>query len=183
MRWWPVAVVLAAAGAGYAATGRPDLPARLGRIWATDPPGRAAIERARPLFFDLRERDGGWVALSNALTRGGEPAEAAAVLGTALKAQPRSVLLSVELGNALSLHAGGLPPAAELAFARASELDPADPAPRYFRALALLRAGRAGEARSALQALLAAASPGPRAEQIERDLAAARASEAALTGL
>lgn len=178
-----LALLLGAAATGYGLTGRPDLPARSFERLRADPPGRARIEAARPFFFDLREEDGGWVILANALEREGEAAEAVATIESVLRDRPRSVMLWVELGNALSLHAGGLPPAAADAFARAQAFDPTDPAPRYFRALALLRKPKPGEARAALEALAGVTPPGAQRALLEEDIALARASEAALAGL
>lgn len=182
MRRWAAFACAAAAGlTGYALTGRPDLPARPTVAIQVDPPGRAAIEAARPLFFDLRERGGGWVLVANTQARAGDTLGAVGTLQDAVTRGPQSLLLWTELGSALSLHAGGgLPPAAELAFDRAQAIDSKDRAPRYFRALALWREGRGGEARAILQTLAEEARPGPLRARLLSDVDAARRTEAAL---
>lgn len=143
---------------------------------ATDPPGRAAIESARPLFFDLRYgEDAGFVLIANTQARAGDVAGAAGTIEDGLKKHPGSALLWTELGNMRSLEAGALTPAAEAAFARSRALDPANLAPDYFRARAQLRSSHQhAQGYSELIALERKAPPGPIAERIAADLRAYR---------
>ena len=108
-----------------AATARPPLPLTGAR--------RALIGQ-----FDRADR---WLTIAEGYASRGDTAERGrrARLGGA-RASDRRLPVG-RLGNALFDHAGMLTPAARLAFARAIELAPDHPAPRFFFGLALARSG------------------------------------------
>lgn len=158
--WEPVAAALLIGLAGYAWQGRPGLAGK---------PVSASAERA--VMFDQQLVDrrmamGGrfgpaskWLVLSDGLARQGQTQDAANVLVSGLRENPRDPDLWVGLGNALVLHAEGiLSPSAEYAYRQALQLAPDALSPRYFFALALARSGKLAPART-LWAKLAADLP------------------------
>ena len=138
------AAALAFGCAGYALQGHPGLP-------ASHP---VEARRAQPLDlsearaammgrFTAEER---WMTIADSLARRGRTDEAARLMITQVKRTPRSYALWVGLGNALADHGKMLTPAARFAFARADELAPNYPAPRFFLGLAEARSGNREEA-------------------------------------
>ena len=98
---------------------------------------------------------GQWLDFADALDRMGERRAAVSALTNAISQNPRSADLYVGLGNALTVHAGGLvTPAARLAFARAAEIAPNHPGPPFFFGLALAQAGQIDEAERVWRDLL-----------------------------
>ena len=130
--------------AGYAVQGSPGLDAR----------PRVAAERAPPLpltgarqamtgQFDYADT---WLNMADALAARGRTEEAAKLLQAQVASHPRDYKLWVGLGNALTDHARTITPASRMAFARAAELAPGYPAPRFFLGLAEARSGNPEEA-------------------------------------
>lgn len=101
-----------------------------------------------------------WLGLSDGLLRSGNTELAAEALQQGLRAHPRDVDLWVGFGNALVAHSGGMvTPAAEMAFQRAADIEPAHPAPQFFFGLALAQSGDVGGARAIWQSLLDRSPP------------------------
>ncbi|MCM8556716.1 tetratricopeptide repeat protein [Sphingomicrobium sediminis] len=151
------AAALLFGGAGYAVAGRPNLPG--------DP--REASENlripldlsgARQAFYGRFNRVDFWAITADSYARRGETADAAGVWGSAVRENPRSFALWSLYATALTDHAGQITPAAELAFDRAIALAPDQPGPRFFKALAQLRAGDVEPAREVFLQLSAEAS-------------------------
>ena len=139
---------LAAAGlflgaTGYALQGRPGL----GGTAAADTPRAEPIPLTplRGAFYGEFTPTSHWAIIADSYTRRGKTADAVGVLKKAVETYPRDASLWVALGNVLVDHAGTITPASNLAFARAAELSPGHPAPRFFLGLALARSrDRAG---------------------------------------
>jgi cytochrome c-type biogenesis protein CcmH/NrfG len=147
--------------AGYAWQGSPDsdgAPRAAERAAANLPPSAFAALR-RDMFggFDRADR---WLTIAESMERRGKTAEAAGVIRSGLRANPRSATLWTGYANALVLHGDGvLGPAAELAYRRAGELAPQHPGPRLFFGAALAEAGRFAEAEAAWREAHALAPP------------------------
>jgi cytochrome c-type biogenesis protein CcmH/NrfG len=98
---------------------------------------------------------GQWLDFADALDRMGERRAAVSALNNAISQNPGSADLYVGLGNALTVHAGGMvTPAARLAFERAAEIAPNHPGPPFFFGLALAQAGQVEEAARVWRELL-----------------------------
>jgi cytochrome c-type biogenesis protein CcmH len=130
--------------AGYAMQGSPSLEAT----------PRLAAQRAPPMpltgarqamtgQFDYADT---WLNMADALAARGKTEDAARLLQAQVARHPRDYKLWVGLGNALTDHARTITPAARMAFARAAELAPGYPAPRFFLGLAEARSGNPEEA-------------------------------------
>lgn len=138
-----LAAVLLMGALGYAAQGRPSL-----RGQPAPPP----VDKAMPDSVFATERgkllerfgsDAQILDAADAMHRSGYDAYAVGLIKGALEKRPQSSELWIGLGNALTLYAGtNVTPAAELAFARAAQLAPGNPAPAYFRGLAYLQSGQ-----------------------------------------
>lgn len=138
------AAAIAFGCAGYALQGSPGL----------DGKPRLASERVPPLpltgarhalmgQFDASDT---WLNMADALASRGNTEDAARLLQSQVSRRPRDYKLWVGLGNALTDHARTITPAARLAYARAAELAPGYPAPRFFLGLAEARSGNPEEA-------------------------------------
>jgi len=160
--WCMPRVVLELAGAalmigaaGYAWQGRPMLVAVPAVSAQSDfnPDQAVAVRRA------MSGRFGGTPQLldtADALIRAQEPAAAVGLLNNALTQYPRNADLWIGLGNALVAHNQGLiSPAALFAFDKAASLAPDQPAPAFFKGLALAQSGRLDEAQKIWENLLA----------------------------
>lgn len=166
--WWrlprPALTLLAAAfalgGAGYALTGRPELP------------GRPVAERPRlapaPPLVDPAERDlifgtftgaTAWLRMGEAYAREGDMAGAIALYQSALRTTPRDPALWIALGDALARHGRGVNPASTLAFERAVAVAPAHPGPRYYLGLAQLASNKPEAALASWREALARTTP------------------------
>ncbi|MEO7655627.1 MAG: tetratricopeptide repeat protein [Sphingomicrobium sp.] len=146
------AAALALGGAGYALQGWPGLtgaPAATPTLPTTLP-----LADARHAFFERFTRAESWLVMAEALERKGRTQDSAALLQNAVRRSPGDIQLWIGLGNALVAHSGGLTPPAELAYRRASALEPAHPAPDFFYGLALARSGDPASARAIWQGLL-----------------------------
>ena len=172
----PLQFVLAAlllALAGYAWQGRPGLAGTPRETAAqTVQPDSVFATLRRDLFgqFDAADR---WLIIADNYRRRGETRDAAMLIRSGLRGQPRNATLWTGYGDALVTHAGGMmTPAADLAFRRAEALAPRHPGPPLVRGVALAQSGRYDEAerewRKALTLAPANASWRP---EVERQLA------------
>ncbi|MFN4135846.1 MAG: tetratricopeptide repeat protein [Novosphingobium sp.] len=157
--------------AGYALQGRPAMP---GAPKAPVENRRAADEaliKQRQQMGDGFAKGQSWLILADGLARQGQYGAAAEVLRKGTQQFPRDADLWVSLGNALVGHGDGMiSPAAQFAFQKAANLDPAHPGPPFFMGLALAQSGRLPDAR-AIWAELLARSPADapyRADLVER---------------
>jgi cytochrome c-type biogenesis protein CcmH/NrfG len=150
--------------AGYAWQGRPSLS-------GTSAAGQERGEEARvggETFAALRrpvlgemDQASSWLTMADSFLARGNTVDAVGILRRAADLHPKDMDLWIGLGNALQLHAQGtLTPAAELAFQRARQLAPGNPAPLFFYGQALAQANRLEEAGQVWQASLAATPPG-----------------------
>ncbi len=149
------AAALALGCAGYAVQGRPGLPGSLGR-----PAARAApvpLTAARTAMMGQFTAANSWLTISESYARRGKSEDAVGILRSAIRARPTDYALWVGLGNALVDHARTITPAARFAFARADELAPNHPAPRFFLGLALARSGEPDQALALWREVLAEA--------------------------
>ena len=125
--------------AGYALQGRPSLAGTSSSAEMRRP--GVPLTKLRQAFFGRFGRTEHWHLIAESYTRRGDTVNAANVLRSAVREHPGDPTLWVSFGNALVDHSGMLTPAAELAYARAAELAPGHPAPRFFLGLALARSG------------------------------------------
>lgn len=133
------AATLLLGAVGYALQGRRSLP-------GTGPQsahGEAAVSLApaRHAFFGEFTASERWHLISESFARRGKSSEAARVMQNAVRKYPGDISLWIGFGNALVEDAGGMSPAAQLAFTRAETLVPGHPAPRFFHGLAIARSG------------------------------------------
>lgn len=133
------AAALLFGAAGYALQGRPDLSGSPRKAAATRPTlPLTGARRALMGQFNSADR---WITIAEGYASRGDTRSAAGVLGSAVREHPTDAFLWTGYGNALFDHAGVLTPAARRAYARAIELAPDHPAPRFFLGLALARSG------------------------------------------
>lgn len=152
------AAALLFGSAGYAFQGHPDLRGSP----ATAASGRdyVSLAEARHAFFGNFTGEERWLRISEAYAGSGDSENAVGVLKNAVGRYPHNVQLWIGLGNALVDHAHGLTPPAELAYRRAAELDPDNPAAPFFYGLALARSGDRDGAVALWRNILAKAPPG-----------------------
>ncbi len=100
-----------------------------------------SLAEARHAFFGNFTAEESWLRMSEALDASGDSESAVGILKNAVGRYPRSPQLWIGLGNALVDHAHGLTPPAELAYRRAAEIAPGQPAAPFFYGLALARSG------------------------------------------
>lgn len=156
-----VASALFLAAAGYAWQGSPGQPGA--------PRARAAQQGLKPdtlfasehpRFLDRFAEGSQWLAFADGLNRMGEDQAAVSALHGAIARHPRDQGLWIGYAHALLVLADyHLTPAVALAFSRAEAIDPDDPAPRYFEAMAQLEAGDPASAERSWRSLAAALSP------------------------
>ncbi len=133
------AAALLFGAAGYALQGRPGLAGSPRDVAATRPPlPLTGARRALMGQFNSADR---WITIAEGYASRGDTRSAAGVLGSAVREHPTDAFLWTGYANALFDHGGTLTPAARLAYARAIELSPNHPAPRFFFGLALARSG------------------------------------------
>ena len=144
----PVATALLLGLAGYAWQGNPGL---AGTPIAS---GKANVEFDEALAkkrTEIGERISSatkWLVISDAFARQGKTQEAANVLLSGLRENPKDANLWVGMGNALLIHGGGaLSPAANFAFQQALQLDPKGASPAYFYGLAMAESGQFEQSR------------------------------------
>ena len=133
------AAALMFGAAGYAVQGRPGLSGAAARARMED--GAVPLTDARHAFFGNFSAEESWLRFSEGLARAGKSEDAVGILTNAVKRYPGSAHLWIGLGNALVEHADGLTPPAQLAYRRAAELTPGEPAAPFFYGLALARSG------------------------------------------
>ena len=120
--------------AGYAMQGSPRL-AGQPRVAADRPPPLPLTCARQSLTGQIDYADT-WINMADALAARGRTEDAAKLLQTQVARHPGDYKLWVGLGNALTDHARTITPASRMAFARAAELAPNHPAPRFFLCLA-----------------------------------------------
>ena len=130
--------------AGYAMQGSPRL-AGQPRV-AADRPPPLPLTGARQAMTGQFDYADTWLNMADALAARGRTEDAAKLLQTQVARHPGDYKLWVGLGNALTDHARTITPASRMAFARAAELAPNHPAPRFFLGLAEARSGKPEEA-------------------------------------
>lgn len=133
------AAALLFGAAGYTLQGRPGLAGSPRKVATIRPP--LPLTGARRAFMGQFNSADRWITIAEGYASRGDTRSAAAVLGSAVREHPTDAFLWTGYGNALFDHAGTLTPAARLAYARAIELAPNHPAPRFFLGLALARSG------------------------------------------
>jgi cytochrome c-type biogenesis protein CcmH/NrfG len=156
---------------GYAWQGRPGLAGTR----AADAAPLAVPETPFTTFrkeifgsFDTADR---WLTIAEGRLRRGSTGEAAGAIRSGLRSHPRNAILWTGYGNALSLHARGLSPAADLAYRRAVALAPRHPGPPLFYGMALIQNRRIDEAEIMWRRALAVAPPkAPWREGLEEQL-------------
>lgn len=169
--------------AGYALQGRPELPGRPKPPLAKQHLADSDFAETRRDMLGSFDRANQWLTIAENFQRAGDTKAGVDLIRNALRGGPRDPDLWLGLGNALVLHADGMmTPAAELAFARAREIAPGHPAPRFFYGLALAQGGRFDEAEQIWRQILATAPPDaswrPMIEQRVQMIEQARASGA-----
>ena len=169
--------------AGYAWQGRPDLEGR-----PKPPPARGSVPdsefaRTREDMLGRFDRAATWLILAESYQRRGDTKSGVDVIRSGLRSSPDDADLWVGLGNALVIHNDGMmSPAADLAFARARQIAPEHPGPRYFHGLALAQGGNFDEAERIWSELIVQAPPDAEYRQmIEERLAQLRAQRAMQT--
>ncbi|PZU08205.1 cytochrome C biogenesis protein [Sphingomonas sp.] len=169
-----IAAALLVALAGYAWQGSPLLPGRPTgpRDNRAAPPNLFAEERGR--WLEQVGVDAQALDASDGLIRSGDPAYAVGILRAAIEHRPKSVMLWIGLGNAISQYADGMvTPPARYAFQHASQLAPDSPAPAYFLGLALAQSGDLDGAEQSWRGLLSRApAAAPWRSDVEQKLAA-----------
>ena len=159
-----VAAALFVAAAGYVWQGSPALPGAPAAAHDKDGLRRDtlfATERTR--LLNAYGEAGQWLTLADGLNRAGEDQAAVSALIRPIEKHPNDVALRVGYAHALLVLADyNMTPAVQLAFERAEAIDPNDPAPLYFQALARFEAGDLAGAERSWKGLfdaLPAASP------------------------
>jgi len=149
------AAAIAFGCAGYALQGSPDL-AGQPRL-AADRPPPLPLSGARHAMMGQFDYSDIWLNMADALASRGNTEDAARLLQAQVARHPQDYKLWVGLGNALTDHARTITPAARLAYARAAELAPGYPAPKFFLGLAEARSGNPEEAVRLWREILAGA--------------------------
>jgi cytochrome c-type biogenesis protein CcmH/NrfG len=130
--------------AGYALQGNPGLDGTPRLASTRAPP--LPLSGARHAMMGQFDYSDIWLNMADALASRGNTEDAAKLLQAQVARHPRDYKLWVGLGNALTDHARTITPAARLAYARAVELAPGYPAPKFFLGLAEARSGNPEEA-------------------------------------
>lgn len=157
--WEAIGAALMLGAAGFALQARPDQPGAPRAPEATaQVSGAALVEARKQLAGPNGQQASSWSVIADGLARNGRYGDAAGVLLGAVNKDPRNADAWVAMGNDLLAHADGvLTPAAEYAYRRAAEADPAHPGPAFFLGLALATNGRLAEGRAMWADLLAKA--------------------------
>ena len=159
-----VGMGLCLAIAGYTWQGRPGLA-------GTTSVGEERNEQARiggetfaalrPAILGRFDRAGAWLTIADSYLRAGDTLNAVAILRSGIRQHPADADLWIGLGNALQLHGEGtMTAAATLAFERAQQLAPGNPAPTFFYGQALAQSGDLAKAETAWRSVLADLPPG-----------------------
>ncbi len=160
-----LALIVAIAGGGlYAVLSRPPEVPNLAATGSGDHPGGDVGASIAQLESHLQAAPGdgeGWATLGWSYMRVARYDEAVAAYQHAVSLLPGQADLLGQQGQALMAQAGGkVTPQAKTIFQQALAIDPADPAARYFLALAKDQSGDAKGAMDAWIALIASAPPG-----------------------
>lgn len=153
-----------AAVSAYLGFGSPGLPQQpLAERMAQDPERAdlAVLVASAERHLAENPDDGrGWDVLGPIYLRVGRVDEAEAAFRKAITLLGPSSTRQSGLGETLVAKAGGVvTEEARLVFQSARELDPEDPRPAFFLALALAQSGKAGEAKAAFEALIDRSPP------------------------
>lgn len=138
------AAAIAFGCAGYALQANPGLGGQPRLAAERTPP--LPLSGARHAMMGQFDYSDTWLNMADALASRGNTEDAARLLQAQVARHPRDYKLWVGLGNALTDHARTITPAARLAYARAAELAPGYPAPKFFLGLAEARSGNPQEA-------------------------------------
>ncbi len=159
--------------AGYAWQGRPNLPGSPRDAVQTAPRFDEDLAKLRDAFGGHYGKAAPWITMSDGFARQGKTQDAANVLVSGLRAEPRNADLWVAMGNALIAHSGGVvSPAAQYSFGQAMALAPQSSAAPYFYGLALAQSGQYAEARKVWGDLAARVTAGtPLYQMLQADLA------------
>lgn len=145
--WEMVAATLLFGAAGYAWQGSAGLAGSPRKAAQNAPAFDRTVVQIRRSFGEYGQT-GQWLAVSDALASQGRSEDAANVILSGLRANPKDAGLWTGLGNALVAHGEGvLSPAAEYSYAQAMRLEPDRPAAAFFYGLRLAEAGRYAPAR------------------------------------
>lgn len=171
--WELVGAALLVGIAGYALQGHPNQPGSPRQAVENDGTADEALLEARRQMGSASPNGQTWLIIADALSRNGQHGTAAKIIRNGLKNSPNDADLWVALGNALVGHSNGvISPAAQFAFQRAAQIEPAHPGPPFFFGLALAQTGRLMEARTIWSDLLAQAPDGaPWKADLEQRLA------------
>lgn len=159
--WEALAAALIFGLAGFALQARPDL------AGAPKEPAQKVSQGGAPLVEARRQLSGGGPIAGNRLmivadgfSRDGQYALAAEVLLGVVEKEPRNAEAWLALANNLMAHAEGvLTPAAQYAFDKAAQADPAHPGPPFFLGLALAQNGDLAAGRAQWAGLLERSPP------------------------
>lgn len=175
-----LASALLLACAGYAWQGSPGRPGSPQAAAQRPPAPETAFAALRKDMFGQFDRADWWLGLAESRLRRGETREAAGVIRSGIRANPRNATLWTGYGDVLVLHSNGiLSPAADLAFRRAVSLAPKHPGPMIFYGIALAQNGRFEEAERLWRQALALTPAGAAWRQgLERQIEAVRQARA-----
>lgn len=159
--WEALAAALIFGLAGFALQGRPDL------AGAPKIPAQKVSQGGAALVEARRQLSGGGPIAGNRLmivadgfSRDGEYALASELLLGVVDKEPRNTEAWLALANNLMAHAEGvLTPAAQYAFGKAAQADPAHPGPSFFLGLALAQNGDLAAGRAQWAGLLERSPP------------------------
>jgi len=168
--WAVFAAILLFGLAGYAWQGSPgQASSPKDALNQTSQSGEEMVE-ARGSLFDSVLSKPDYLVLSDGFARQGKFEKAADALRGGLANNPEHLEGWLALGMALVGHAdGNVTPAASYAYARARQLDPANPAADYFLGFSYLQMGQVRAARGAWAGLLERSpEDAPWREEIER---------------
>lgn len=147
------AAAIAFGCAGYAMQGRPSLDGSARNTATRAPP--VPLAKPRKALMGEFTAANSWLTISESYASRGKSLDSVGILRSAIRERPTDYALWVGLGNALSDHARTLTPAARFAYARAAQLAPGHPAPRFFLGLALARSGEPRQALAIWREILA----------------------------
>jgi cytochrome c-type biogenesis protein CcmH/NrfG len=150
-----IAAALLLGVAGYAWQGHPGQGGSARAAGSTLAPFDESLAEQRRAMGERFGPSGKWLVLSDGLGRQGNTKDAANILVSAVRGDPKDPTLWIGLGNAMVAHGDGIvSPAADYAYRRAIALDPQGPAARWFFGLALARSGQLEPARAVWAELL-----------------------------
>lgn len=156
-----VASALSLAAAGYAWQGSPGLAGAPAQTQEARRTGPSLFTAERERFLTKYGETGTVLATADSFNRLGMDEAAAGLLANSVAKRPRDADLRVGYAHALLVQADGrITPAVQLAYDRAIETAPANPAPRYFLGLARLETGDIAGAEQEWRALAASLPTG-----------------------